>query len=151
MPKGEEIQVIAELTHLTVHAVRAVNGTIEAGGECMLDNKQGLEALLAAVIPPQRPETFKVASVWSDDTRWHLSTDTEAFLDRTGDSLIKIAAASRGESKEPFAYAACNAGDGRSITSEGTVKWVLASTSRDSLDHLADGLPGHRVSWAKAT
>src|SRR5271166_4595012 len=54
MPKEEKTQVIVELTHHTVHALRAVNGTVEAGGECAIDNKAALDALLAAVAPSEK-------------------------------------------------------------------------------------------------
>ncbi len=151
MAKAEETLVIAELTHLSLHALRAVNGTIEAGGECVVENKQSVEALLAAVAPAERPDAFRVASIWPNDADWHLATETEAFLDRSGDSLLTVAAASRGGQRDPFAYAACNADDGRPVSSEGNGKWVLASSSRDSLDEVAASLAGHRVDWGRAS
>jgi TonB family protein len=151
MAKAEETLVIAELTHRTLHALRAVNGTIEAGGECVVENKQSVAALIAAVVPAERPDAFQVASIWPDDTDWHLSTETEAFLDRSGDSLLTVAAGSRGGLRDPFAYAACNADNGRPVSSEGNGKWVLASSARDSLDDVAESLAGHRVDWGRAS
>ena len=56
MPKAEETQVIIELTQHTVHVLRAANGTVDAGGECALENKPALEALLDAVAPSRKTE-----------------------------------------------------------------------------------------------
>jgi len=145
MPKAHEIQVIVELTHHTLHALRAVNGTIEAGGECILENKVALEALIGAVVPGWKTEGVRADCVWPDAIAWRLSTDTEAFLDRTSDSLRAIAAATRGSSRAPFAYAVCNAGDGGAITPNGTERWILASATRESLEQVSGSLPGSKV------
>ncbi|HXQ79698.1 MAG TPA: TonB family protein [Opitutaceae bacterium] len=145
MPKAEEIQVIIELTHHALHALRAVSGKIEAGGECVPENRPALEALLGAVAPSGSVEGVRADSVWPDGVDWHLSTDTEALLDRTGESLRAIAGATQGESKFPFAYAACSAGDGGPINPDGMDKWILAFTARESLERLSGGAPGVRV------
>ena len=90
MPQDEEIQVVVQLTHRTLHALRAVNGTIEAAGECVLENKASLEALLGAVAPAWKTQGIgAAANVWPDGTGWHLSTDTEAMLDRTAGSAAR--------------------------------------------------------------
>jgi TonB family protein len=146
MPKAEEVQVIVELTHHTVHVLRAVNGmTIEAGGECILENKPALEALLNAVVPAWKTDGLRADSVWPDSVAWHLSTDTEAFLDRTGTSLRTIATTIHGESRAAFAYAACDAGDGGAVTPDGTGKWILALSGRESLERVSSGVSGLKV------
>src|ERR1700691_2741748 len=105
MPKAEDIQVVVKLTHHTLHALRAVNGTIEAGGECVLENKASLEALLGAVAPSWKTEGLRAAAaVWPDGTGWHLSTDTEAMLDRTADALRAIASATQKDPRAAMAY-----------------------------------------------
>src|ERR1017187_8169913 len=90
MPKAEEIQVIVELTHHTLHALRAVNGKIEAGGECILENRPAVEALLGAVASSAKAGEVKAPSMWPDGADWHLSTDTESLLDRAGESFRAI-------------------------------------------------------------
>src|ERR1022692_1581195 len=145
MPKAEEIQVIVELTHHTLHALRAVNGKIEAGGECILENRPAVEAPLGAVAPPAKAGEVKAASMWPDGADWHLSTDTESLLDRAGESFRAIAGAAQGDAKYPFSYAACNAGDGGSIDPDGMEKWILAFASRESFEQVRDGVPGFQV------
>src|SRR5271166_1694062 len=150
MPKEEKTQVIVELTHHTVHALRAVNGTVEAGGECAIDNKAALDALLAAVAPSEKADAAKAAAVWPDGMGWHLSTDTEAILDRTADALRAIAGAAQGRSKFPFSYAACNAGDGGPISADGTEKWILAHCPRETLGRACGAVPGVKADPAGA-
>src|ERR1017187_4852031 len=101
MAKADEIQVIVEWTHYTLHALRAVNGTIEAGGECVLENRTAFEALIGAVAPSWTTEGIKAASVWPDAVDWRLSTDAEANLNRTEASLNAIAAAALRAPKGP--------------------------------------------------
>jgi TonB family protein len=150
MPKAEEIQVIVELTHHTLHALRAANGTIEAGGECVLENKAALEALLGAVVPSAKADGLKVASLWPDGAEWHVSTETESLLDRTSESLRTIAGSTQGDAKHPFSYAACNAGDGGLIDPDGMDKWILAFASRESVERVCGGIPGLKVESAGA-
>jgi len=142
---AEEIQVIVELTHHALHALRAANGTVEAGGECILENRPALEALLGAVAPPGKAEGVRADSVWPDCADWHLSSDTEALLDRSGESLRAIAGATQGESKFPFFYAACGAGDGGPINPDGMEKWIVAHAARESVERLTASAPGVRV------
>src|ERR1700677_4540997 len=131
MPKAEEIQVIVNLTHHTLHALRAVNGTIEAGGECVLDNKASVEALLGAVAPSWKTEGIKAAAaVWPDGAGWHLSTDTEAMLDRSAAAVRAIAAAAQKDRRAAMTYAACGAGAGGAVRPDGMDKWVAASSPR---------------------
>lgn len=128
MPKAEDTVVIIELTEHSLHALRAVNGAVEAGGECIRENKAALEALLDSVAPSRKTEGLRAtASVWPNSVAWHVATDTEAMLDRTRQALQTIAAAALNEPTAPFSYAACNAGDGGPVTEDGTDKWVLAS------------------------
>ena len=135
MPKAEETQIAVEVTQHTVRAVRAVGGTVEAGGECALENKPALEALLDAVAPARKTEGFSAAAlVWPGMSNWHLSTDTEALLDRSDESLRSIAAGLQRDPKAPIAYAACNAGDGGRVTPDGTERWLLAASSRESME-----------------
>src|SRR5271157_4918367 len=145
MPKAEETQVIVELTHHTLHALRAVGGTIEAGGECVLENKPALEALLGAVAPSAKADGVKVAAAWPDGANWHLSTDTEALLDRSSESFRAIAGAAQGDTKYPFSYAACSAVDGGSIEPDGMDKWILAFASRESMEQLLGSVPGFKL------
>ena len=147
MAKADEIQVIVEWTHYTLHALRAVNGTIEAGGECVLEDRTAFEALIGAVAPSWKTEGIKAASVWPDAVDWRLSTDAEANLNRTDASLNAIAAAALRAPKGPFAFAACNAGDGGPIAPGGTEKWILASTSGKALERVSGGVPGFEVDW----
>ena len=139
---AEETEVIVELNHHALHALQAVGATIVAGGECILENKPALEALLGAVAPPGKAGGVKAASVWPDGVDWHLSTDTEALLDRAPESLRAIAGSTQGDVKFPFSYAACNAGDGGPIDPEGMEKWILAFTSRESIERLSGSLAG---------
>ncbi len=132
---AEETQVLVELTQFSLHALRAVNGTVEAGGECALENKLAMEALLDTVAPSRKTDGIKaVATVWPASVSWYLSTDTEAMLDRTGDSLRAIAAGKQKDPKAALAYAACNAGDGGTVTPEGTDKWLLAFCALSGLE-----------------
>jgi TonB family protein len=141
MPKAEETHVIVELTHHSLHALRAVNGRIEAGGECLLENKTGVNALLASVSPDGWAQGLVAeAFIWPDDAGWRISTDTEAMLDRTDEALVAIASKDMRNAKDPFAYATCNADDGRPVTPDGTERWVLAYSSSDSLGRVAETL-----------
>ena len=84
MPQADESQVYLELTLYALHALRTEGGTVVAGGECVLENKVSLGALLDAVAPGRKTDGLRaVASVWPPFTQWYLSTDTEAMLDRT--------------------------------------------------------------------
>ena len=56
MPEAADTQVFLELTQYSLHALRAVNGKIEAGGECVLENKSALEALLDSVAPTRKAD-----------------------------------------------------------------------------------------------
>ncbi len=133
MPKADETQVVVELTPFSIRALRASGRTIEAAGECLLENKPGLEALLDAVSPSRKTEGFRVsAAVWPGSAHWHVSTDTEAMLDRSGDSFRTIGAADLDDPGSAFTFAVCNATDGKAVTADGTDKWVLASFPRDS-------------------
>lgn len=146
MPKAEDTHVIVELTHHSLHALRAVNGKIEAGGECLLENKSAVSALLASVSPDGWAEGLVAeAFIWPDDAGWRISTDTEAMLDRTGEALIAIASRDLRNDKEPFAYAVCNADDGRPVTPEGMENWVLAFSSSDSLGRVAENLSDLKI------
>lgn len=134
MPKAEATQVILELTQHVIRALRAVNGTVEAGGECALENKPALEALLDAVAPTRKADGLKAAvAIWPGSAGWHLSSDTEAMLDRSDESIRAIAAGMQKGPAGPLAYAACNADDGGRVTPEGTQNWILASSSRESM------------------
>ncbi len=138
---AEDTQVLVELTQYSLHALRAVNGTVEAGGECALENKVALEALLDTVAPSRKTDGIKAAAtVWPASVSWYLSTDTEAMLDRTGDALRAIAAGKQKDPKAALAYAACNAGDGGAVTPEGTDKWVLAFCALAGLEKASMGL-----------
>ncbi len=151
MPEAEDTQAIVELTHHSLHALRAVNGTVEAGGECVLENKGALEALLGAVAPAWKADGIKAAAaVWPDGAAWHFSTDTEAMLDRTGDSLRAIAATLRKDGGEPLTYAVCSAADGGPVTADGTEKWILACSPRASFEKAAGALAEHKVLSAGA-
>lgn len=134
MPKAEETQVIVELSQHAIRALRAVGGTVEAGGECALDNKPALEALLDAVAPARKADGLKAAvALWPGSAGWHISSETEAMLDRTDESLRSIAASMQKDPAAPISYAACNTGDGSKVTPDGTQNWVLASSSRESM------------------
>ena len=141
MAKPEEVQVIVHLTVHSLQALRAVNGKIEAGGECVLENKASLEALLGSVAPAWKTEGIKgAASVWPDGARWHLSTDTEAMLDRSPESLRAIASAAQKDPRAGMAYAACNAGDGAAVTADGMDKWIVAGAPADLLAKISGRL-----------
>ena len=130
MPKAEETQVFLELTEYSLHALRVAGGTVEAGGECLLENKAGLEALLDAIAPSRKTGGLRaVAAVWPGEADWHVSTDTEAMLDRTSDAMKAIASINQ---KAAFVLAACNATDGGAVSADGLDKWVLASSPRES-------------------
>jgi TonB family protein len=138
---AEETQVFVELTQYSLHALRAVNGTVEAGGECALENKAGLETLLDAVAPSRKADGTKaVATIWPSSVSWYLSTDTEAMLDRTDDSLRAIAAGKQKDPRAALAYAACNAGDGGKVTPEGSENWILAFSSVTALEKASTSL-----------
>jgi len=146
MPKAEEIQVYVKLTHHTLHALRAVNGIIEAGGECVLENKASVEALLGAVAPAWKTDGIKAAArVWPDATGWHLSTDTEAMLDRTSDAMRAIASATQKNPRAAMDYAACNATDGENVTPDGMDKWVVTGSPQDSVAKVSAALKGLKV------
>jgi len=130
MPKADETQVFLELTEYSLHALRVSGGTVEAGGECLLENKPGLEALLDAVAPSRKTGGLQaVAAVWPGEADWHVSTDTEAMLDRTGDAMKAIASTNQ---KAAFVLAACNATDGGAVNPDGLDRWVLAAAPRES-------------------
>ena len=138
---SEETQVFVELTQYTLHALRAVKGRVEAGGECALENKAAIEALLDAVAPARKTEGLHAAAtVWPASTLWYLATDTEAMLDRTGDALRAIAAGRQKDPAAALAYAACNAGDGGKVTPDGIDKWLMAFTALGSLEKASSGL-----------
>jgi TonB family protein len=146
MPKAEETQIVAILTHHTLHALRAVNGTIEAGGECILDNKASLEALMAAVSPSWKAEGVKAAaSTWADGAGWHLSSDTEAMFDRSQDAIRGIAAATQKEPGIALDFAACNAGDGGAISTDGMDRFVVASAPHEAFAKASEALAGLKV------
>jgi hypothetical protein len=141
MPQAEDSHVIVALTRHTFHAMRVAGDTVEAAGDCLVENKSALEGVLDAVAPAWRTEVVSAsAAVWPDDAAWHLSTDTEAMLDRTGEALRAIAAAIQGDFSGTLAYAACGAGDGGAVTPEGTDPWVLASAPGDSLSRVTASL-----------
>ena len=145
MPQAEDTLIVVELTHHSLHALRAAKGTVEAGGECILQNKAAVEAILGAVAPGWKEGGLKgEAFIWPDTAGWRVSTDTEAMLDRTADALSAIAAGDmRGGSE--FAYAACGAGDGAAVTEEGTEKWVMAYSPGASLERVSEALADFRI------
>src|SRR5665213_3597113 len=137
----EVTQVFVELTQYTLHALRAVNGKVEVGGECALENKAAIEALLDAVAPSRKTEGIRAAAtVWPASTLGYLSTDTEAMLDRTADALRAIAVGRQKDPGAALAYSACNAGDGGKVTADGVDKWLMAFTSLGSLEKASSGL-----------
>jgi len=141
MPQTEDSHVIVELTHRTFHAMRVAAGAIEAVGDCLLENKASLEAALDAVAPTWRTEVVRAsAAVWPDNAAWHLSSDTEAMLDRTPDALRAAAASIQGDQGGPLAYAACGSAEGGAVTAEGTEAWVLASAPGESLSKVTSAL-----------
>src|SRR5580658_383135 len=138
---AEETQVFVELTQYTLHALRAVNGTVEAGGECALENKAAMEALLDAVAPSRKSGGIRAAAtVWPQSVGWYLSTDTEAMLDRTGDAMRAIAAGKQKDPGAALAYSVCNAGDGGKVTPDGTEKWIMAFSPLGALEKASSGL-----------
>jgi TonB family protein len=146
MPKAEETQVYLELTQYSLHALRAVGGVVEAGGECALENKASLEALLDAVAPSRKTDGISaIATVWPASSQWYLSTDTEAMLDRTEDSLKAIAASKQRDPAAPLAYAVCNATDGAKVSADGMDKWILAFSPLESLENVSKGLMDLKV------
>src|SRR5277367_2399943 len=146
MPQDEETRIVVELTHHSLHALRAVKGTIEAGGECMLANKAAVEAVLSAVAPGWKDGGLRAeAFIWPDTAGWRVSTDTEAMLDRTGDAMSAIAAGDLGGAGVDFAYAACGAGDGAAVTPEGTDKWVMAYSPAGSLERVSEELANLKI------
>src|SRR5277367_1131281 len=127
MSQDEDTRIVVELTHRSLHVLRAAKGTVEAGGECLLENKAGVEALLTLVAPGWGSGGMKAhAFIWPDTVGWRLSTDTEAMLDRTGDAMSALASADIGRGGVEFAYAACGASDGGVVTPDGLDKWVMA-------------------------
>ena len=146
MAEADDTQVFLELTAFSLHALRAVNGKIEAGGECVLENKPALEALLDAVAPKRAAEGIRAGtSVWPASVQWYLSTDTEAMLDRTPDSMRAIAMAKQRDPRAAMAYACCNATDGDEVTADGMDKWVMAFAPLDSLEAVSKGLVDLKV------
>lgn len=142
----EDNKVFVTLTHRTLHAVRVEAGRVVAGGECLLESKPAVEALLTAVEPSWKSEVARAsASLWPDKTAWHLASDTEAMLDRTPEALRAIAVSSQGGSKGEMAYAACGAGDGVAVSSDGMDKWVLASAPADDLATISVALDELKV------
>ncbi len=141
MANAEDTQVVVELTHHSLHALRATGGTIEAGGECLLENKPGIEALLTSVAPAWKEEGVQaLAAIWPDSVGWHLSTDTEAMLDRSTDSLCGIAAKILKDYKTSMALATANAGDGGEVTQDGMDKYVLAFSQEPSMARISGTL-----------
>ena len=141
MAEADDTQVFLELTAFSLHALRSVDGKIEAGGECVLENKPALEALLDAVAPNRAAAGIRAGtSVWPAAAQWHLSTDTEAMLDRTPDAMRTIAMAKQRDPRAPLAYACCNATDGDEVTADGMDKWVMAFAPLDSLETVSKGL-----------
>ena len=127
MPKAEESKVYLELTQYSLHAVRASGGVIQAGGECVLENKTSLEALLDSIAPDRKTDGLQaIAAVWPASTQWYVSTDTEAMLDRTDESLKAIAFGKQSDPSIPLAYSVCGAAAGEKVTSDGMDKWVMA-------------------------
>jgi TonB family protein len=146
MPQAEETRIVVELTHHSLHALRAVKGTIEAGGECMLQNKPAVEAVLSAVAPGWKEGGLKGdAFIWPDTAGWRVSTDTEAMLDRTGEAMSAIAGADLGGAGVQFAYAACGAADGAPVTPDGIDKWVMAYSPAGSLERVSEELANLKV------
>src|ERR1700690_104610 len=144
MPKDEETRIVVELTHHSLHALRAAGGTVEAGGGWVLENKPAVEALLGAVAPEWKTAGFRAdAFIGPDAAGWRLSTDTEAMLDRTGEALSAIAASDLGGAE--FAYAACGAGDGGAVTPEGSERWVMAFSPSASLERVSEALSNLKV------
>jgi TonB family protein len=138
---AEDTHVLLELTPFSLHALRAVNGVVEAGGECALENKVAMDALLDAVAPDRKANGIQaVATVWPAPLTWYLATDTEAMLDRTDESFRAIAAAKQKDPKAALAYAACNAADGGTVTTEGMDKWLLAFCPLANLEKASTGL-----------
>jgi TonB family protein len=141
MPKADESRIYLELTQYSLHALRAVGGVVEAGGECVLENKASLDALLDAVAPDRKTAGLRaVASVWPSSTQWYVSTDTEAMLDRTEEALKAIASGKLKDPTSAFAYAVCGAADGAKVTPDGMDKWVMAFSPLESLENVSKGL-----------
>jgi TonB family protein len=146
MPQAEETRIVVELTHHSLHALRAAKGTIEAGGECMLQNKAAVEAVLSAVAPGWKDGGLRGdAFIWPDTAGWRVSTDTEAMLDRTGDAMSAIAGADLGGAGIQFAYAACGAADGGPVTPDGIDKWVMAYSPAGSLERVSEELANLKI------
>jgi hypothetical protein len=141
MPKAEESKVYLELTQYSLHAVRASGGVIQAGGECVLENKTSLEALLDSIAPDRKTDGLQaIAAVWPASTQWYVSTDTEAMLDRTDESLKAIAFGKQSDPSIPLAYSVCGAAAGEKVTSDGMDKWVMAFSPLPSLEEVSKGL-----------
>jgi TonB family protein len=141
MPKAEDTQVILALTQFSLHALRAESGTVVAGGECALENKAALDALLDKIAPTRSEDGIKAAAcVWPTPVSWYVSTDTEALLDRTADALRAIAFGKQSDQRVALAYAACNAGDGGTMTENGADKWVMAFSTLAALERASTGL-----------
>jgi TonB family protein len=146
MPQAEETRIVVELTHHSLHALRAAKGTIEAGGECMLANKAAVEAILTAVAPGWKEAGLRGdAFIWPDTAGWRVSTDTEAMLDRTGEQMSAIAGADLGGAGVQFAYAACGASDGTPVTPDGLDEWVMAYSPAGSLERVSEELANLKV------
>ncbi len=130
MPTSDENKVILEISEYSLHALRVSKGVVEAGGECLLENKPAVEALLDAVAPARKTEGLPVTvGVWPGQAGWHVSTSTEAMLDRTPDAIRAIALA---DQKEPILFAVCNANDGGAVLPDGLDKWVLAHSPQEA-------------------
>jgi TonB family protein len=141
MPKAEESRVYLELTQYSLHAVRAAGGVVQAGGECVLENKASLEALLDAIAPDRKESGLHaIAAVWPASTQWYVSTDTEAMLDRTDDSLKAIAFGKQEDRSISLAYSVCGAAAGEKVTPDGMDKWVMAFSPVPSLEEVSKGL-----------
>jgi hypothetical protein len=134
MPKAADTLVVLELTPYSFRALRATGGSVEAGGECVRENKAAIQALLASVIPAGEAAGFKtMAGLWPASSTWHMATDTEAMLDRSSDAIRVIAAGKLKTPGSAFGYAACNTGDGAAVKEDGMEKWVLAFSPLESL------------------
>ena len=130
MPTADESRVIFEISEYSLHALRVRKGVVEAGGECLLENRPGVEALLDAVAPARKTEGLPVTvGVWPGQADWHVSTSTEAMLDRTADALRAIAAA---DQKDPLLFAVCNATDGGAVLPDGLDTWIMAHSPQEA-------------------
>lgn len=133
MPLDEENKVFITVTSRTLHAARVEAGKIVAGGECLLEGKPAVEALLASVSPQWKEKVaHATAGIWPEGAAWRVATDTEAMLDRTPEALRAVASGLVGEGAA-LGFASCNATDGGEVTADGMDKWVLAAIPADGM------------------